>query len=128
MSPSASALGEDELGGLQPPDAPVDDTEADRPGSADLNPGAYRPRRRRKRRTGRPSGTRYLTKPQVFKANRELDDDASAGRLKTRNGRVRHYATMQDLADKVDAPFGTLRDFLRANHLDWQDRSRWPSA
>jgi len=63
----------------------------------------------------------------VFRANRELDDDASSGRLRTRTGRVRPYTTMQDLADKLGAPLGTLRDFLRAHHLDWEDRSQWPS-
>jgi hypothetical protein len=76
---------------------------------------------------GRPPGKRYLTKPTVFRANRELDDDASSGRLRTRTGRVRPYATMQDLADKLDAPLGTLRDFLRAHHLSWRDRSQWPA-
>ena len=86
-----------------------------------------RPELGRKPRPGRPPGTRYLTRALVFRANRELDKDASSDRLRTRDGRVRHYATMQDLADKLEAPLGTLRDFLRAHHLSWQDRSRWPA-
>lgn len=125
--PSSSAASEDEPNALQLSKAAVSSTEPNRPGSADVSLGASRPGRRRKRRPGRPPGKRYLTKPMVFRANRELDDDASSGRLRTRTGRVRPYATMQDLADKLDAPLGTLRDFLRAHHLRWQDRSRWPA-
>ncbi len=82
----------------------------------------------RKARTGgRPKGTRYLTLPEVLKANRELDVDAAAGKLKMSDGRVRRYVRMEDLADKTENPLGTLRDFLRDNGLIWNLRQEWPS-
>ena len=125
--PSSAAAGEDELGALQLPEPSATLMKARTPRVAGASAGTSRPGRRRKRRSGRPPGKRYLTQPMVFRANRELDDDAASGRLRTRTGRVRPYATMQDLADKLDAPLGTLRDFLRAHDLSWEDRSRWPA-
>lgn len=82
---------------------------------------------RKARTSGRPKGTRYLTRSEVLNANRALEVDRAAGKLKTRNGRVRPYVRMEDLADKTGAAKGTLRDFLRDNRLIWAQREAWPS-
>lgn len=81
----------------------------------------------RKTRGGRRKGTRYLSLTAVLKANRELDVDAAAGKLKAPNGGVRQYVRMEDLADKIGSPIGTLRDLLRENRLIWAEREEWPS-
>jgi hypothetical protein len=90
-------------------------------------PAEGRARAQRTKLGGRPSGTRYLKRATVFPAILELDADAAAGKLRTRDQRIRRYVTMQDLADKLGAPLGTLQDFLRAEHLNWLDRTSWPT-
>ena len=103
----------------------ADSTEVrDATGQSAPPPGAGA---RKARRGGRPKGTRYLTLPEVLKANRELDVDAAAGKLKAPNGGVRRYVRMEDLADKTGTPIGTLRDLLRDNGLIWAQREAWPS-
>jgi hypothetical protein len=77
------------------------------------------------RRT-RPRRTRLVTRARLFSTLRQLDVDADAGKLKTRDGRMRPYATMQDLAERLDVALTTLKDFLKAEELDWDDRSSWP--
>ena len=68
-----------------------------------------------------------MARAEVLRANRELDTDAAAGKLRTRSGRIRRYVTMEDLAERLDTPLGTLRDFLRAKDLKWRDRATWPA-
>jgi len=81
-------------------------------------------------RLTRPSprrrGTRLLTRAMVFQALRDLEVDAAAGRLRTSNGRIRPYVTMQDLADKREVSLSTVKDFLRDETLSWRDRGSWP--
>ena len=47
--------------------------------------------------------------------------------FKAPNGGVRQYVRMEDLADKIGALIGTLRDLLRENRLIWAEREEWPS-
>ena len=74
----------------------------------------------------RPRTTRLLTRAMVFQALRDLEVDAAAGRLRTSDGRIRPYVTMQDLADKREVSLSTVKDFLRDEHLSWRDRGSWP--
>jgi hypothetical protein len=104
-----------------------DDLEVDPSSPVNTHPHDGRAGRHRKRDLGRPRGTRYLTRTMVIRASGDLDADAAAGRLRTRDGRVRRYVTMEDLAEKLEVPLGTLRDFLRADHLNWRQRALWPS-
>ncbi|HEY5472693.1 MAG TPA: hypothetical protein VIK32_05820, partial [Candidatus Limnocylindrales bacterium] len=74
----------------------------------------------------RPRTTRLLTRAMVFQALRDLEVDAAAGRLRTSDGRIRPYVTMQDLADKREVSLSTVKDFLRDEPLSWRDRGSWP--
>lgn len=76
---------------------------------------------------GRPPKTRSLARTQVLRANSDLASAAAAGELRTSDGRSLPYVTMQNLADKLGTPLGTLKDFIRDEHLIWRDHREWPS-